>query len=80
MIRLNYRLARFFVGKQQSIVGRFFLDWKAVFFVSNERSRICEKGSLRRILSGNLKEFPDVLLGAIFSDYYSSCIKSYNKQ
>jgi hypothetical protein len=56
------------------------LDWKAVFFVSNERSRTCEKGSPRRVLSDNLEEFPGVLSEATSSDHHSSCVRSYNKR
>jgi hypothetical protein len=56
------------------------LDWKAVFSVSNERSRTCEKESFRRILSDDLEEFPGVLSEATSSDHYSSCVRSYNKR
>jgi hypothetical protein len=56
------------------------MDYKAISSVLNERNRTCEKGSLRRVLNGDLKEFPGVLPEATFSNHYNFCVKSYNKR
>jgi hypothetical protein len=74
------QISEIFLLESSNRSSEGLLDWKAVFSVSNERSRTCEKESPRRVLSGDLKEFPGVLSEATSSDHYSSCVKSYNKQ
>jgi hypothetical protein len=64
------QISEIFLLESSNGPSESLLDWKAVFFVSNERSRTCEKESLRRVLNDDLKEFPGVLSEATSSDYY----------